>query len=152
MLKIEKYSEEYKEELYKFVFNIMIDDVKKTPEELKKELVDLEDIKQYYKDNFWIALSKRKIIGSIGLKIEENKAQIKRVYVAKEHRHEGIGTLLYKELENAAIKNNVYNLYLNAGTNLLNAHKFYEKLGYSNCGISENGNSYVYKKRIEKYL
>lgn len=52
MLKIEKYSEEYKEELYKFVFNIMIDDVKKTPEELKKELVDLEDIKQYYKDNF----------------------------------------------------------------------------------------------------
>ena len=30
--------------------------------------------------------------------------------------------------------------------------KFYEKLGYSNCGISENGNSYVYKKRIEKYL
>ena len=87
MLKIEKYSEEYKEELYKFVFNIMIDDVKKTPEELKKELVDLEDIKQYYKDNFWIALSERKIIGSIGLKIEENKAQIKRVYVAKEHRH-----------------------------------------------------------------
>jgi len=152
MLKIEKYSEEYKEELYKFVFNIMIDDVKKTPEELKKELVDLEDIKQYYKDNFWIALSKRKIIGSIGLKIEENKAQIKRVYVAKGHRHEGIGTLLYKELENAAIKNNVYNLYLNAGTNLLNAHKFYEKLGYINCGISENGNSYVYKKRIEKYL
>lgn len=152
MLKIEKYSEEYKEELYKFVFNIMIDDVKKTPEELKKELVDLEDIKQYYKDNFWIALSERKIIGSIGLKIEENKAQIKRVYVAKEHRHKGIGTLLYKKLENAAIKNNVYNLYLNAGTNLLNAHKFYEKFGYINCGISENGNSYVYKKRIEKYL
>lgn len=46
MLKIEKYSEEYKEELYKFVFNIMIDDLKKTPEELNRKMVILMCIRK----------------------------------------------------------------------------------------------------------
>ena len=149
MIKIEKYSDKYKEELYKFVFDIMIKDVGKEPIKLKQELIDLENVNSYYKENFWIALDEEnRIVGSIGLVIEKCKGQVKRVYIESRYRHSGIGTLLYEKLEKTAKANNISILYLSAGIELKNAHKFYEKLGYKNCGLSETGDSYVYEKNF----
>lgn len=148
MVEIIKYSNLYKEELYDFIFAIMIADVKKEPDALKKELVDLNNIEAYYKDNFLLAIDNGKIIGSIGLLINGNIGEIKRVYISSDYRRKGIGTLLYNQLELIAKNSKIKELQLSAGINLKNAHHFYEKMGYTCYGISDSGNSYRYKKTI----
>ena len=42
------YKDEYLKDIYKFVFNIMVKDVKKDPKQLKIELKDLENINKTY--------------------------------------------------------------------------------------------------------
>lgn len=148
MIEIIKYSNLYKKELYDFIFAIMIADVKKEPNALKKELIDLNNIEVYYKGNFWIAIDNKKIIGSIGLLIKGTIGEIKRVYVSSDYRRKGIGTLLYNELEKIAKNMKIQELQLSAGINLENAHHFYKKMGYTRYGISDSGNSYRYKKTI----
>lgn len=148
MIEIIKYSNLYKEELYDFIFAIMIAEVKKEPNALKKELIDLNNIETYYKGNFWIAIDNGKIIGSIGLLMKGTIGKIKRVYVSSAYRRKGIGTLLYNEIEKIAKNMKIQELQLSAGINLENAHNFYEKIGYIRYGISDSGNSYRYKKAI----
>ncbi|MFR2533856.1 MAG: GNAT family N-acetyltransferase [Clostridia bacterium] len=148
MIKIIEYSSLYKEELYDFIFSIIVTDVKKEPNALKKELIDLDNIEVYYKSNFWLAIDNGKIIGSIGLLVKDEVGEIKRVYVSKDYRRKGIGTLLYNKLEQISKNMKIKELQLSVGINLENAHHFYEKIGYTRYGISENGNSYRYKKTI----
>lgn len=148
MIEIIKYSNLYKEELYNFIFDIMIAEVKKEPNALRKELIDLNNIDVYYKGNFWIAIDNGKIIGSIGLLMKGTIGEIKRVYISSDYRRKGIGTLLYNQLEQTAKNMNIKELQLSAGINLENAHNFYEKIGYIRYGISDSGNSYRYKKTI----
>lgn len=148
MIEIIKYSNLYKEELYDFIFAIMIADVKKEPNALKKELIDLNNIEEYYKGNFWIAIDNRKIIGSIGLLVNSSIGEIKRLYISSDYRRKGIGTLLYHHLEQTAKNMKIKELQLSAGINLENAHNFYKKMGYTRYGISDSDNSYRYKKAI----
>lgn len=126
----------------------MVNNVKKEPNALKKELTDLDNIEVYYKGNFWLAIDKGKVIGSIGLSIKGTIGEIKRVYVSNNYRRKKIGTLLYNQLEKIAKNISIEKLQLSVGMNLKKAHNFYEKMGYTRYGISDSGNSYRYKKTI----
>jgi N-acetylglutamate synthase-like GNAT family acetyltransferase len=64
-----------------------------------------------------------KIIGMGGL----DKNEIRRMYVARAYRGQGVGKTIYSGLEQKAIGLGVQELFLDAS---LNAAPFYEKLGF----------------------
>lgn len=101
-----------------------------------KELQDIIDIEGHYiknGGNFWTAINNKKIIGTIALENRGNIGILKRLYIAKEYQHKGIGTDLYNTFEEfVKEKTNIKTIYLACGRVLENAHKFYNKNGFKN--------------------
>lgn len=99
-----------------------------------KEREDCYNIEKHYLKNggnFWIAVNKDKIIGTIGLENRGNSGYLRRLYVDENYQNLGVGSKLYSVLENYIIsKTNIKNLYLTCGKVLEKAHKFYIKHGF----------------------
>ncbi len=89
----------------------------------------------YYNNsyNFWYAVDKDgSIIGSIGLKkIDDNYGEIKKFFVAKRYRGNGIAPKLMQVLMKAAIKHGFTNIVLGTVSKLHAAQKFYRKCGFA---------------------
>lgn len=153
MIKIKQYNSDYQSEVYQFVWDIMINDVKKKPSKLKEELKKLENIERYYltmNNNFWIAIDENanKLIGTVAVEeINEKIFHLQRFYIDKTYRHQGIGTLLYCELEEHVKRKKGKMILLSAGQQLKSAQSFYIKSGYK---ILENDgiNSIKFRKEI----
>lgn len=110
------------------------------PLKLREDCYYIEDHYLQNGGNFWIAVDKDKIIGTIGLENRGKVGILKRLYIDENYQNLGIGSMLYKSLENYAIKKtNVKTLYLTCGKVLENAHKFYTKHGFKQ----------IYKLEIE---
>lgn len=82
--------------------------------------------------NFWYALDNEgKIIGSIGLKkIDANKGEIKKFFVAAGYRGKGVAQKLMTTLLNAANKHGFQSLFLGTVDKLEAAQKFYSRHGF----------------------
>ncbi len=72
--------------------------------------------------------------------ISENTVEIKRMFVSKEARGNGIGTKLLKELEEWAIELNYAKAVLETGKAQPEAIRLYQKSGYS---VIDNYGQYV---------
>lgn len=133
-MRIQVFQRKYQQEVYQFIYHVMIKDVKKEPNKLKIELIPEEDIYKTYilsGGNFWIALnSNNEVIGTIGLKVENKHASLHRFYVSKSYRSCKIGSGLYERLEQYAYDKHVKEIYLSSGRHLKNAHAFYQKHGF----------------------
>ena len=98
---------------------------------------DLEDIEQYYLNNgsvFYTGIVDGEIIGTGAVKrVEDNKCEIKRIYIKKGYRNKGYGTDLFdatlefarKHYEIVTIKTDItlkkaINLYLKKGFSITN--------------------------------
>ena len=148
------YKDEYLTDIYKFVFNIMVKDVKKDPKQLKIELKDLENInKTYIKKNgcFYIAINnENKVVGTIGLIYKRGRWEIKRFYIDASYRGKGIGKKLYSMVENNLKNRNIDELYIVVGNNLKIAKEIYIKWGFFESKIQNDKNNTELKK-ILKY-
>ena len=129
-IKIIEYNEKYNKEINDFV-NLSMHIFIGRP---FKQREDLIDIKEYYikkGGNFWFALDKDKIVGTIALENRNTIGILKRFYIDKDYQRLGIGSLLYKEFETyVKTRTNIKTLYLACGQSLKEAHKFYEKNGW----------------------
>ena len=136
-IKIIEYSEKYSKEINDFINWSMYNFIGRK----FKQREDLIDINEYYiknGGNFWIAIYKNKIIGTIALENRNKFGILKRFYVDKDFQRIGIGSMLYDKLEiYAKNKTNIKTLYLACGKFLKNAHKFYNKKGLKQINAME---------------
>lgn len=89
----------------------------------------------YYNNsyNFWYATDHNgKIVGSMGLKkLDDEYAEIKKVFVLKEYRGKGIAQRLMSTLLKAASKHGFKYLVLGMTQKLRGAQKFYNQYGFT---------------------
>ena len=93
---------------------------------------DLDKINNYY-NNFWVACFENTIVGTIGLKIFENFAVIRKMFVDKNFRGKklGIAKQLLLKLEEECSERNINKIYLGTTEHFKAAHKFYEENSYN---------------------
>ena len=96
----------------------------------RSRLEDIENVDKNY-DKFLVAEEGGKIIGTIGLcKKGKSAGEIRRMYVAKEYRRKGVGTLLYNKIEAFSKKNGIIILVLSTAPEMRDAIEFYTKNGF----------------------
>ncbi len=119
----------------KEVINLIISVVKEISGHEPYNRDDYENFQSFYRSQngiFYVAQIGSKIVGTIALKQEENLiGRIRRMYVHKDFRNEGIASKLIEEVINFA-KNNQYDeLMLNTYPSYMqDAIKLYSKFGF----------------------
>lgn len=130
-LKIETYSDRYKNEVQQLIlkiqqseFNIDID-IERQP--------DLGDISNYYQQgsgNFWLALLNEKVIGTISLLDLGNKqTALRKMFVDEKYRGKEykIGQQLLDTAINYSKVTGINEIYLGTTEKFVAAQRFYEK-------------------------
>ena len=97
---------------------------------------DLADIPGFYqsgKGNFWIALSNKRVVGTISLlDIGNDQVALRKMFVHPDYRGSRFG-IAHKLLESAldwCRSQGVSEIYLGTTAKFLAAHRFYEKSGF----------------------
>ena len=96
---------------------------------------DLEDLQNVYFDNngaFFIAELDGKIIGSVAVsKINDEKCELRKLYVLKEHRGRGFGKMLLDKAIDFASSNGYRKMELEVSQKHHKAIRLYEKAGFT---------------------
>lgn len=103
----------------------------------KKMQKDCDEGFKQYNRRVFVAVSKTKVLGSIGIKPRARKplkdrsgVELYNVQVLPEYRGTGVAQRLLKEAENYCKKQKIGAIFLTTQDNLTRAIKFYEKEGY----------------------
>jgi putative acetyltransferase len=100
---------------------------------------DLEDLQNIYFNNkgvFFVAELDGKIIGSVAVsKIDDEKCELRKLYILKEHRGQGFGRILLDRAIDFASLNGYGKMELEVSEKHKGAIRLYEKLGFANTGI-----------------
>ncbi len=115
----------------------------------KEQKVDpLIEMDQFDKSAYhFIALQKKKVIGTGRVRIYNKKAKIERIAIDKRFRHKGIGTKLTRFMINFVRKKHISNIVLHAQCY---AKEFYEKLGFKAVGKTFNEAKIKHIKMVYK--
>ncbi len=149
MVTIEEYSNRYDEQIISLILHIQNREAKINLS--LDEQPDLKNIGANYQangGNFWVALSNNSVIGTIGLMMAENECAIlKKFFVDKRYRSQGIGYKLYIELLKFAYSNNVKHIILDTPSVAKKSHIFYERAGFKKVQKDEVPINYIYPDR-----
>lgn len=119
-----------------------------------KEQPDLANIPEFY-DEFLVATVCGKPVGTIGLKIIDDFAIIRKMFVVKEFRgaaHGGIAKQLLSAIEEAALaKQKIAIIYLGTTELFKAAHSFYEKNSYVEIHMADLPKSFPVMKVDKKF-
>ena len=95
---------------------------------------DLEDVQTHYFDNggtFLVALNSEQIIGSGALrKLDENHAELKRMWLLEMYHGQGIGYRLIMQLFDFAREKGYTHIRLQTSPEQIRALGFYRKIGF----------------------
>ena len=122
-MKIKEYKTADCKKVKTFISKIL-EDIFNSP---AKALEDLDNIKKNF-DKFWIAEEEGRIIGTIGIKNEQGKARISRMYIEKAQRGKGLGKKMMKLALNYC-KNKYKEIFLTTYKQMKSVG-FYEKMGF----------------------
>lgn len=89
---------------------------------------DINNLNESF-EKFWILEVDNKIIGSIGLKREESKGRVSRMYLMKECRGKGYGKILMNKLLDYCKDVKIDNIFLTTYEQM-KSQKFYENCGF----------------------
>ena len=141
---IKEYSKKYEKELTELLMRVCVNEYKM--KEYEKPLKQYVKKKEFKKA--WIVLNDERIIATIGYE-EKSKdiAEIKKVYIDKDYRHQGLGRkMMYYAVQ--YIKDNDYHtIYVGTSDNFSNAINFYQRYGFTDFVSDENG--YVFEMQIK---
>ena len=134
MYSIKKYEKKYENDIINLVFNIITQEYQMSwnkeafINDLKSDLSKLDGKGSV----FLIAVDKNdKLIGVASLiENEEENANLKRMYVEKEYRRQGIAQEFLNKIIDIAHKNKYEKIYLGTYRQLESAIKFYSKNGF----------------------
>lgn len=146
---IKTYSPKYSHEIISLILKIQNDEAKINL--TLEEQPDLKDIEKFYQaagGEFWIALDKDKVIGTIGLMNKGNGyAVLKKFFVDTQYRRQKIGLMLYKELLSFALKIGIKHIILDTPSVAKASHNFYECAGFRQIQPEQLPISYSYPDR-----
>ncbi|XP_044145221.1 probable N-acetyltransferase camello isoform X2 [Bufo gargarizans] len=103
----------------------------------KAHKLDLQNIEESYMSGqnscFWVAEVNGRVVGMVGVKPVQgspHEVELRRLSVAKEHRHKGIARRLCMHVIDYAHQRGYEHVTLNTSTIQHAAHKLYLKLGF----------------------
>lgn len=160
-IKIAGYRDCYKEQIIKLILDIQN---KEAGINLSlEEQPDLNDIQMSYMEGggyFWMALNeKQEVVGTIGLMRKmEGVGILKKFFVHKDCRRQGVGFRLYSTLLAFCVSHNFKILLLDTPAVAEDSHKFYERNGFARIHKSElpipyefpDRNSFLYIKWLRE--
>lgn len=132
MIKIVTYNEKYKDDTIRLILDVYDNEL-----DFKGyERPDIYDITNYYlkkpNNNFWIALDKNKLVGTVGIFGKTKKlAYLKRLIITKEYRHQGLGKKLLQTAIDFAKTHGYTTIYAGTVKENPNAISFYEHYGFT---------------------
>jgi N-acetylglutamate synthase-like GNAT family acetyltransferase len=109
----------------------------------REEQPDLLNIAQTFqggKGNFWVAVSDDRVIGCIGLvDIGSDQTALKKMFVHKDFRgkQSGVSTILIDTAKKWCIHKGIKTIFLGTVAQMIAAHRFYEKNGFSQITVEE---------------
>ena len=134
IIQITTYQPQYQAALVKLILNIQQQEFG-LPIALKdqRDLLDIPNFYQQGNGNFWIALDREKVIGTIAaIDIGDNQLALRKMFVDIKYRGKeiGVGQQLLNLLLNWAQTRNICDIYLGTVDVFQAAHRFYEKNGF----------------------
>lgn len=100
-----------------------------------KKIVDIFTLPN---NTFWVAISDKKVVGTIGMtSLLNGSLVLKSMFVDKMYRGHGISNLLLDTLTNWAIENKYKHIYLGTMTQFVGGQRFYEKNGFTRCTLTD---------------
>jgi N-acetylglutamate synthase-like GNAT family acetyltransferase len=134
MIKIETYTEKYKQDIAALILNIQNNEFN-VPVTLtdQPDLLNIEHF--YFKNNshFWLATENEKLIGTIALiDIDNGQAALRKMFVHAAYRgkEKGVGQLLLDSLLDWCKQKSINEIYLGTVEQLHAAKRFYVKNGF----------------------
>jgi len=106
-------------------------------------------------NRFWVAKENNEIIGTVALlKQAKNGGYLKRMFVKKDFRRQGVAKKLYNRLKLHCKKEGIKDIYLTTIPKMKAAMRFYEKNGFLRVsklpgGWPTYGDHIFYKKDLE---
>lgn len=83
-------------------------------------------------DKYWVAYTNDTVVGTIGFSaIKDNNIVLKRMFLSKQFRGQGVSKMLLDTLINFAIDSKVSNIFLGTMSQFKGAQKFYEKHNFT---------------------
>lgn len=133
---LKEYSKEYQDKLIELLLEICVKEygMKHYEEAL------IEHVKNEKVEKRLILLDSDEIIATICyVKVDEETAEIKKVYIKKEYRKQRIGTKLVKKMIEYIKDNKYKNICVGTTDHFGGARLFYEKLGFKFKSYEEDG-------------
>lgn len=141
MIEIHEYKNDYKDEIIQMILKIQQEEYNlPITANDQPDLVNIGTFYQQNNGNFWVAIDKQMVIGTIAIKNIDNKnAMLRKMFVKQEYRGKYVGVsgnLLLKLLDWAKQKN-LTRIFLGTTPQFLAAHRFYEKNGFKEIDKKE---------------
>lgn len=94
------------------------------------------------------------ILGFTEYKKEDERFFLSKLYVEKNHRHQGIGRMMFNDCLNHAIESNISKIYLTVNKHNTPSYDTYIHLGFKVIDAVENdiGNGYIMDDYIMEYI
>lgn len=129
---IQLYKEKYQKQVISLISEIQQKEfeINITPDQQP----DLNEISNFYQKgngNFWIALDKNMVVGTIALlDIGNNEVALRKMFVHTDYRGKEVAKKLLEALLEWAREKYIKTIYLGTTPAYLAAHRFYEKNGF----------------------
>lgn len=131
---IKNYTEVYKDDIIDLILSIQQKEFNVSI--TREDQPDLSDIANFYQSgsgNFWIALCKDRVVGTIALlDIGNHHGALRKMFVQAAFRGSkyNVAKSLLQQLITWSKEHHVYDIYLGTTEKFLAAHRFYEKNGF----------------------
>ncbi len=140
-LTLKEYSSDYQSQILDLILSIQQDEYNiPISKEDQPDLVRIESVYQSGSGNFWIALYKGKVVGTIALlDIGNHQVALRKMFVKKNFRGKTFQTaslLLHNAIAWAKTKE-VKEIYLGTTLKFVAAHRFYEKHRFENIELNK---------------
>lgn len=152
-MQIITYQDQYKQQIIDLILHIQNDEAKINLS--LDEQPDLLEIKTYYEKTggeFWLAIENEQVIGTLALMNKGNgNAVLKKAFVRKEYRKQGILSKLYEVLQEFAQEHKLTTFIFDTPSVATDCHRFFEKRGYKRITKKELPFPYDFPDR-DSYL
>lgn len=130
-MEILPYSDKYKEKVIKLVFDILDSEFGHRSTTGRPDLYNISEVYQTPNGNFWVAVEGDEVVGTIALKDSgEKEGCLKRLYIRKNLRRQGLGSKLLDVLLKFAKEKGYKRIVLSTYEDMDSANNFYVKKGF----------------------
>ncbi|MBA2173759.1 GNAT family N-acetyltransferase [Halobacillus locisalis] len=164
VVRIQPYSGRYLNQIVDLILSIQQEEFGvKISQSDQPDLLEIEEVYQRAKGNFWFAIYGEEVIGTIGLfDLGEGQFALKKKFVKKTYRGHSysVGHNLLQTATQWASEHKASEIYLGTTPQFKAAHRFYEKSGFEAISREQLPEGFplvdvdrlFYRKGIEKGL